>query len=340
MAIDRLYIIGNGFDLHHKIKSSYYNYRDWLKDNYEYIYDRIEETFGVYEVIEGSNGIEVQDEWWGNFEENLGDIDLAEKVDTWVKEHYPNFASDKFRDRDYHEAEIEAEIELSTLINQIKGTFTEWVSSLDNPLPSEKIEIHVKDSLFMTFNYTHTLETLYHVPLNQICYIHGRAGSYEEMILGHGKNEADLKEMVDNTPKPPTDLEPEELQDWYDGVYDVIKEWTRESAVREYLKIYKDCHEIISEHEYFFHQCNSISEIFIFGLSFSIVDLPYLREIYHMTKNIDPMWTVSFYKEEEENEFKEILISIGVSADKIKMIRLTDLALRNLLQPSLFPDIK
>lgn len=340
MAIDRLYIIGNGFDIHHNIKSSYYNYRDWLGDNYPYIFDQIEETFGVYEVIEGPNGVEIKDEWWGNFEENLGEIDLAEMVDNWVEENYPNFASDDFHDREYHEAEIEAEVELSTLINQIKGTFSEWVSSLDNPSLSEKIEIHIPTSLFLTFNYTHTLESLYNVPQDQICYIHGRADTDEDLILGHGKNEADLKEMVDNTPEPPTDLEPEEMQDWYEGHYDVIKEWTRESAVREYLKIYKDCQEIIREHGYFFYQCDIVSEIFIFGLSFSSVDLPYLQEVYYKTKKSDPVWTVSFYREEEEDKFKEILMNIGVPGDRIKMIRLYDVTLRNLSQPSLFTDIK
>lgn len=34
-SITDLYIIGNGFDLHHGINSSYFEYRIWLKKHYE-----------------------------------------------------------------------------------------------------------------------------------------------------------------------------------------------------------------------------------------------------------------------------------------------------------------
>ena len=37
-SITDLYIIGNGFDLHHGINSSYFEYRIWLKKHYEDIY--------------------------------------------------------------------------------------------------------------------------------------------------------------------------------------------------------------------------------------------------------------------------------------------------------------
>ena len=33
MAYKKLYIIGNGFDLHHKINSRYSNFQEWLQKN-------------------------------------------------------------------------------------------------------------------------------------------------------------------------------------------------------------------------------------------------------------------------------------------------------------------
>ena len=44
-SITDLYIIGNGFDLHHGINSSYFEYRIWLKKHYEDIYCEIEQDY-------------------------------------------------------------------------------------------------------------------------------------------------------------------------------------------------------------------------------------------------------------------------------------------------------
>ena len=39
----KLYIIGNGFDMHHGIKSGYSNYRKWLEENDSDLYERLRE---------------------------------------------------------------------------------------------------------------------------------------------------------------------------------------------------------------------------------------------------------------------------------------------------------
>ena len=46
-TISHLYIIGNGFDMHHGIDSSYFEYRMWLKDNYEDLYWKIVNLFYI-----------------------------------------------------------------------------------------------------------------------------------------------------------------------------------------------------------------------------------------------------------------------------------------------------
>ena len=43
----KLYIIGNGFDMHHGIKSSYSNYRGWLEENDPDLYERLREYYDV-----------------------------------------------------------------------------------------------------------------------------------------------------------------------------------------------------------------------------------------------------------------------------------------------------
>ena len=64
-----LYIIGNGFDCHHGINSSYSAYRQWLEENEPELYERLREFYYVDD-----------DEWWWQFEVNLGEIELADYV--------------------------------------------------------------------------------------------------------------------------------------------------------------------------------------------------------------------------------------------------------------------
>lgn len=41
-----LYIIGNGFDIHHKINSNYRSFRDWMNECYPSILEDVENVYG------------------------------------------------------------------------------------------------------------------------------------------------------------------------------------------------------------------------------------------------------------------------------------------------------
>jgi hypothetical protein len=56
-----LYIIGNGFDLHHHIPSSYNDFKEWLEDN------DIDTLYKVENILETD-----EPKWWNEFETNLG----------------------------------------------------------------------------------------------------------------------------------------------------------------------------------------------------------------------------------------------------------------------------
>jgi len=72
-----LYVIGNGFDLHHGMKTSYTDFRDWL-------------------IAHESSVLE----------NNLATAVTSEVVKEEVQENYPDFGSDDFRDSDWYAAEI------------------------------------------------------------------------------------------------------------------------------------------------------------------------------------------------------------------------------------------
>ena len=55
---------------------------------------------------------------------------------------------------------------------------------------------YLKDSLWLTFNYTHTLEDLYGIDSSLILHIHGDAENYyEKLIIGYG-NDEDIAEIA------------------------------------------------------------------------------------------------------------------------------------------------
>ena len=67
----RLFIIGNGFDLAHKIPTRYLDYRAFLKsspENEDFCM-RMESTYGLGKST---------DYWWRDFETNLGEGDAFE----------------------------------------------------------------------------------------------------------------------------------------------------------------------------------------------------------------------------------------------------------------------
>ena len=62
-----LYIIGNGFDCHHYIPSSYKHYMTWLICHYPELYDEVARTFKDAD----------EDTWWADFEHRLADVDFT-----------------------------------------------------------------------------------------------------------------------------------------------------------------------------------------------------------------------------------------------------------------------
>lgn len=67
-----LYIIGNGFDLHHDIKSSYGHFSNWLRENDNTVYQEMINLYGE-EIVNG--------DWWNDFESNLGYLNFREIIE-------------------------------------------------------------------------------------------------------------------------------------------------------------------------------------------------------------------------------------------------------------------
>lgn len=174
MTPKRLYIIGNGFDIHHDINSSYRAFESWLlKTKRLKNFDDVQEYFQC-------------EDFWSSFEENLGAFDYISFAQDVSADNLPDMTSEH-ADVTRSDARCEVENRLDDWNKTIWGAFPAWLNQLQSPNLEKKININTSDSLFLNFNYTLTLENLYGIESDNIIHIHGKQGdSPGKLLLGHG----------------------------------------------------------------------------------------------------------------------------------------------------------
>ncbi|MCW8864499.1 MAG: bacteriophage abortive infection AbiH family protein [Colwellia sp.] len=310
--MSKLYIIGNGFDLHHGLSTSYTDFEHHLKTHHIQLLD----SLNKYYFIEG-----IDQKLWSKFEENLANIDKDGLVD-YLLEYY-----DDTSDRGRNAMGIETDTYLDLLTNDLRREFSEFIlkaeaKGIDR---SKLIQIGI-DAKFISFNYSKTLEKEYLIPNENIFYIHGIASEKEGITLGHSTDpELFIDEKIEAT--PPKDASEETLEQWteymsdqHNPIYDNCV-----STVNSYfLNSFKNTNSIIKENSDYFSDLSDIKEVFIFGHSMSDVDMEYIENIASTVKS-DCHWCVSYYDQNEKEEIEFTLEHLNISSEFYQLIKLTDL---------------
>lgn len=314
-----LYIIGNGFDLHHHIPSSYQNYYQWLKDKH----------IGVLHLINDYYDSPTS-EWWSDFEVNLGEKDIREYAENVARENYPDFSSDEFRDRDYHASEFIAGDESLAVCFHITQTFSEWIESLPEADNNCRVWIEKEDSFFINFNYTLTLENIYHINPNNILHIHGSLLD-REYVLGHGKSHEELRKSTElNIPDPPKGWEEEyTISEWYEQYTDMFIEQAIDATIHRLAEMEKNVAGIIDENKMVFESMKNVEVVHIYGFSCSPIDSLYLDKISSSINLDNVFWEISYYKEEDKENVQSFIESHHIKVDNYRLIKLNDILLSN-----------
>lgn len=253
-----LYVIGNGFDLMHGVKSSYYDFGKSLKRN-DYLRDALEIAL-------------TPDDIWANFEESLGKINLDPMasrylVDMWLESM--GFYDDEDSAANFYAAVDAATTPIEAIATDLPPAFRRWVNRLklgtnDRPLET-LINPHGKA---LSFNYTEFIQSLYHV--DEACYIHGcRANKHDKLILGH-RPDAEIRPLSEKHREPHT---------YRQAVIDVAQE--------NVLRVIGDCNsdlaksskDIIENHRKFFDGLTETAQVVAIGHSLSPVDWDYFKEV-------------------------------------------------------------
>lgn len=169
----KLYIIGNGFDIMHNMGTRYEHFKQWLIG--EGRIDIIQEFQSVFKTKHNDDFL-----LWSDFEKALGEYNYP----TALKWNFDSlYIVVGFEDGTKTiSPDSIINVQLNNIINEI---FPKWVRQI-SVAKEKQIDLE-PEALYLTFNYTDTIETLYQISDHNILHIHGRASANERLIVGHNK---------------------------------------------------------------------------------------------------------------------------------------------------------
>ena len=326
-----LYVIGNGFDIHHGIPSRYTDFREWLEDNNQKLLSQMDSILGL-----------CTEEWWNEFEANLGEVSNVKEFSEEVAfENQPDYMSDDFRSGDLDNARYEVKDKLGNLIDELKDCFQKWASLLPPGDDGEIVLVNTEDSFFLTFNYSLTLEKLYGIPPEHILHIHGSSLDKDSIVVGHGRPYDEIRyELDDSLPDPPDDVPIEEYSDWFqkesaEAADDYPTQAAKDEAADAIFSIHKDVEGIIERNSAFFNSLKDVERLHIYGLSFSDTDLPYLKAIFASIIPNRLTVEISWFSDKDKERIRRFMETVPKTKE-LRLMRLNEIC--RYTSPSLFED--
>ncbi|MBR2369704.1 MAG: bacteriophage abortive infection AbiH family protein [Paludibacteraceae bacterium] len=270
-----LYIIGNGFDLAHRIKSSYADFKGWC----------IKNSVGLQlDFLLNPNAN------WSDIEESLG----KDKNENHIYENIDPYDGD-YRNLNPFEVSNVIEDSVEFLFEEtmkfLKPAFRDWVNSIDINKFKKSIYDLEPDSFYLTFNYTETLEEFYNIPSEQICHIHGsRLEKKDKYVFGHNSNRDVVVRNEGN------------MMDWeIKSKKEIIK------FMNNFEKPYNKC-KIKLEN---FIKNKNIEKIIVYGHSLGEVDWPYFEKIVELLGCKIP-WEVDCFDDADVERMHKLENHLGL----------------------------
>jgi hypothetical protein len=295
----KLYIIGNGFDLHHGIPSSYSQFGAFLKR-------RDPETASLVETYFATDK-----DFWFEFESRLADFDAHSLIEQ-ASDFLVSYAAEEWKDSYHHDYTDEINDVVIALSKTLQGRFAEWVRQIPIPDPSELGSLAltvVPTAAYLNFNYTASLQKLYKVADANILHIHGAAANpADQLVLGHGWQPAPEDSFnfgVDGEEADTRVLQGNMLIDRY------------------FLATFKPTRKVIADCQPFFEVLRDVEQIDVMGHSLAKVDQPYFVEL---LRHLDPdrvTWRVSYHGESAAGPRKRFSV-FGIPPARVSFLHLSE----------------
>ena len=232
----KLYIIGNGFDLAHNLPTRYSDFKEYVRNHNAELFSELNNIYG-------------ENDLWSDFEKALGHpnkeyIDKPDKV----------FGIKNIIGREF--------------ANDIKNELGSWISTIKYNFIQKQFDLSDED-LYLSFNYTDTLNAVYRINDKRIKFIHGFVAKHffgEHLIIGHNNNCFDGYELIENTYKD-TDLIIKQNKEWFDKLLG-----------------------------------KRIKNIIVIGCSYNDIDIVYFKEIKKRLPNANWKLTVKTKNDEKQRD--------------------------------------
>lgn len=315
----KLHICGNGFDLHHGFKTDFQKYKEFLSTHYPWDshYTNIVASFenSPYLFLEKSNR-------WADVEKSLT-VAWEQYADDYVSAYHPTNRVDPNSPTYEKEMGILCEKNLKCNRDFFREIYDftgicyyEWLTSVDLSEGKADLFFNAND-IFLNFNYTTTLETLYKIPSNQILHIHGclkdinrddlyaytelsRGEIITEVRSGIVKSELQFGSIYNN----PKSIETALITKYSN---DVCNESFYKQMIDDfvtYLNWSYKCIDNNYEKVNLFLKDKSVDEVVIMGHSLLEVDDLYYEKIL-VPKFRECKWTIYWFNEKAKNQAKE-----------------------------------
>lgn len=298
-----LYIIGNGFDCFHGLPTLYSDFGSYIKSHDQEFYEFLTNWYPTF--IDNQNKCIFS--LWADYENGLKEID-QDLLWQYINDHLTPYGDDNWGDEDNHRVQYIIQSLVDDITTKLKNYLVTWICSIDILTASKRLQLDA-DAIFITFNYTKTLESYYKIPSEQVIHIHGTTDNPASIITGHN-----LKLL------PPV------------NDFDDIRLYECEKIIHNdyFHKTFKPVESIIQSNKKFFCSLNNISEIKVIGHSINDIDLPYYKII---TQNIkkNSKWSI-FFKDKESvlqqySIRKKTLNDLGVDNKYIAPFLMNDIEL-------------
>lgn len=296
----KLFVIGNGFDLAHKLPTGFNPDFKRITKKYEY-----ENFWEIYQTKK----IDI----WADFENLLAYPDFNSLESIFVG-YEPKYLSDRESDRD-------SIITQADINGRLKDALYEFANNAENFLNNIKKQVLIEriidiNGYYVSFNYTHTLEKIYGIPEYRVLHIHGEVGK-ENLKLGYSKGSFNPEKYVyDPRMKGRGPFVEIQIEDYIDTIEDYYIRMAYKNLYNKCKSFYKEANIIELEEFLSINQC-SINEIVVYGHSCAI-DFDYFSYLNSRFKDVH--WQFYIYDEKTMNNVKKIVAKYKICNFSIIML--------------------
>ncbi|WKV49505.1 bacteriophage abortive infection AbiH family protein [Dickeya fangzhongdai] len=300
MPTNTLYIIGNGFDLWHSIPSTFGHFKDYVRNVDSDVYREVEEYLPA-----GEN--------WSELEHALAALDAGMLIDN-LGHCMPSYGNDGWSDAGHHDFQYEVKNTVDRLSKELQAHFADWVRALHIPTRDTSPTLLSnldQQALFLNFNYTSTLSSVYGVAPQCILFIHGCAAQPDEtLILGHAWNPSARRSLNDR--------------------HDIAEIDTRlieaNHIIDDYFSLtFKHSTKLIAQHASFFESLVAVEQVIVLGHSLSDVDATYFQALLEKPSVAQAQWTIAVRDMKEWPEKQSFLAALDLPQSNAKPVLWQDL---------------